>query len=287
MPTRCWPPTPSSCSRAISATRRSERWQARPSSETSFVHGEVPIPRIHSPARISIAGRSNDSTQLASCRGQSERGAGRRCWPSVGFAGLRFAEDADATISIVRDGYSRSLCSRTLSRTRKRRKQLGHFSSNVSAGCSALFRSRSSTAERCSVKVRTGVGYMRFKHRDFPDRFHSLAPIFDLILVANFLSTARGYLIGDEVAANASMLAVHWLAFQLVDAVLLALAARLDGAGSVWRLAPYLLVQRFFLSATFICRGSQNAVCSRRWHVCWMERSWCGPEMCPRAPPDF
>ena len=163
-----------------------------------------------------------------------------------GFRHDTLAEDADATISIVRDGY-RVLYEPDAVAYTEAPETTGAFLKQrfrwMFGTLQVAFKHRGAFLQ----KDAHGIGCIALPNIViFQIGFTLLAPIFDLILAANFLSMARGYLIGDEVAANVSMLAVYWLAFQSVDAVLLALAARLDGGGSVWRLAPHLLIQRFF-----------------------------------------
>lgn len=163
-----------------------------------------------------------------------------------GFREDTLAEDADATVSLERNGY------RVL------------YEPDAVAFTEAPETIRAFLKQR--FRWMFGTLQMAFKHRAallsgeargvglitlpnivvFQIGFTLLAPIFDLVLVATIFSVTFGYVIGDEIAANVWALAVYCMAFQLVDVFLLALVARIEGGGVFWRMLPLLLIQRFF-----------------------------------------
>lgn len=163
-----------------------------------------------------------------------------------GFREDTLAEDADATVSLERKGY------RVL------------YEPDAVAFTEAPETVKAFLKQR--FRWMFGTLQMAFKHRAallngeargvglialpniviFQIGFTLLAPIFDLVLIINVFSMTFGYVIGDEVAGNVWTLTIYWMAFQFVDAALLALVARLEGGGVFWRMLPYLIIQRFF-----------------------------------------
>ena len=163
-----------------------------------------------------------------------------------GFREDTLAEDADATISIERNGYRVLYEPDAIART--------EAPESVKAFLKQRFRWMFGTLQvaykhrAALLSPRTpGIGFITLPNIIlFQIGFTLLAPIFDALLLLNLASMARDYAVGDEVGSNFSMLAIYWVVFQLVDALMVGLACIFDGKESPWRFIPHLLIQRFF-----------------------------------------
>lgn len=164
-----------------------------------------------------------------------------------GFPHDTLAEDADATVALERRGWKVLYEPAAVAMT--------EAPETVRAFLKQRFRWMYGTLQvafkhRGALKDRSapGVRFITIPNIIiFQFLFTLLAPIMDLLLVMTLLVGLREWVLTGGLIVSDSLIkvSVYWAVFQSIDAVLAALAIRLNGERRAWSLFPLIFIQRF------------------------------------------
>jgi len=163
-----------------------------------------------------------------------------------GFTGDTLAEDTDITLRIERAGWSVVCDNGAIGRT--------EAPENIRAFCKQRFRWMFGTLQASAkhvLELRHGAGWgMKCVGLPylllFQFGFTLMAPLIDLVLVWNIIATVWTHHMHPAMPSPIWNVLPYWLAFQTIEAGMLALAFRLDKRQEWWRALPLLLAQRFY-----------------------------------------